>query len=82
MGRPAATPEQLERAREVHERLVAACEGKRREQIARDSFIERKTLDRYLERLAPAPSFFLIADLANALGVDLSDLARRPGGAR
>jgi transcriptional regulator with XRE-family HTH domain len=45
------------------------------EELARQSGINRRTLDKYFEGDSPSPSFFLISALGGALGVSLDDLA-------
>jgi len=45
------------------------------EDLARESGVNRRTLDKYFQGDSPNPSFFLTVDIAKALKVSLQDLA-------
>ena len=46
------------------------------DELAVRSGVNRRTLDKYFEGDSPSPSFFLLAALAEALELNLDDLAR------
>jgi DNA-binding XRE family transcriptional regulator len=77
-GRIQSSEAQRERARRLQERLKARREelDMELEPLARRAKVHRRTLDKYFEGESPSPSFFLIAELADALELSLDELAR------
>ncbi|WP_419862456.1 helix-turn-helix domain-containing protein [Candidatus Poriferisodalis sp.] len=45
------------------------------EKLARDSRLNRRSLDQYFRGDSPSPSFFVIVTIARHVRVDLSELA-------
>lgn len=78
MGRPESSEEQRQHARHIQERVKKALDDSSMEleDLARESDVNRRTLDRYLEGDSPSPSFFLLARLARALKLSLDELAK------
>ena len=77
MPRPESSKEQRQRARHIQERIRKALHdsSKELEDLARESEVNRRTLDKYLQGESPNPSFFLLARIAPPLGLSLDDLA-------
>ena len=76
-GRPQTDDKQLERSRRVQARIRAALEDAEMsvEDLARESEINRRSLDKYLEGDSPSPSFFFMVKIARSLGFTLDELA-------
>lgn len=76
-GRPKTAAEQRSRASALRTAIAdqQASLGFGTERLARESRIHRRTLDKYFEGDSPNPSFFLIAALAQVLGLSLDELA-------
>ena len=77
MARPESSDEQRQRARHIQQRVKKALNDSSMEleDLARESDVNRRTLDKYLNGDSPSPSFFLLARLASALKLSLDELA-------
>lgn len=77
MPRRATSAEQRARASRVQETLQEALDASElnMEDLARESRVDRRTLDNYFGRDSRSPSFFATADIARALNVSLQELA-------
>ena len=76
MPRPQSSEAQRQRARHIQELLRNALDGSPMglEDLARESEVNRRTLDKYLQGESPNPSFFLLARIARPLGLSLDGL--------
>ena len=77
MSRPESSKEQRRCARHLQEKLKKALDDSSMglEDLARESAVNRRTLDKFLQGESPNPSFFLVARIALALDLNLGDLA-------
>jgi len=74
MARPVLTKEQEERGKRLAEKIKASRGTQMtQEQLAQMAGIPLDTLRRLERGVVAAPSFFLIVDLASALGEDVSE---------
>ena len=78
MGRPKADEHQRERAQRLGRLLAETREqlSLSQEQLARSADVSVDTLRRVEQHRTVAPSFFLVAALANPLDISLDELAK------
>ena len=76
-GRRATSDRQRERAKRVQKKLREALKdsGLGMEDLARQSRVDRRTLDNYFASDSRSPQFFATVDIARALNVPLKELA-------
>ena len=76
-GRRATSDSQRERADRVQKRLQEALKDREvtMEDLARESRVDRRTLDNYFRGESRSPQFFATVDIARALDVSLKELA-------
>ena len=76
-GRRATSDSQRARASRVQQRLQEALDASalNMEGLARESRVDRRTLDNYFASDSRSPLFFATVDIAQALDVSLNELA-------